>query len=91
MLLSIISLVTASCDINELRSANVVVISFGVIQGARKWLEETSCPFTLLLDPERKLYKYVGLQRSLYKTWGLKECDFLCRTDEPRATTAKTI
>lgn len=34
---------------------NVVVISFGLEEGARKWLAETDCPFPMLLDTDRKV------------------------------------
>ena len=48
-------------------SVRFVVVSFGVLQGAKRWQEETKCPYKLYLDPKRALYQYVGLHRSLYK------------------------
>ena len=49
------------------KNVAVVVVSFGAIQGARNWLEQTECGFPMFLDPERKLYKAFGLHRSLAK------------------------
>lgn len=55
----------------EFETADIVIVSFGPILGARRWLEETSCPFQMLLDKDRVLYKYVGLLPSLLKTWSV--------------------
>jgi len=48
-----------------------VVVSFGVLDGAKRWREETECPYKLYIDPDRTLYQYVGLSRSIYKTWNI--------------------
>lgn len=44
-----------------------MVVSFGVLDGAKRWREETECPYKLYIDPDRTLYQYVGLSRSIYK------------------------
>ena len=43
----------------------MLVVSFGGREGALRWLAETGCEFPLLLDPERSLYKFFGLPKSL--------------------------
>lgn len=45
----------------------VLVVSFGGAAGARRWLEDTGCHFPLLLDPDRRLYRALGLTRSVGK------------------------
>lgn len=54
----------------------VVVVSFGVKEGAQKWKEDTKCPFPMYLDTDRNLYRAFGLNRSLSKTWGIKAMVF---------------
>ena len=39
----------------EARSLRVLVVSFGVSEGARLWLQQTGCNFDMMLDPERKV------------------------------------
>jgi peroxiredoxin len=51
--------------------ADIVVVSFGAGLLARRWLEETKAPFTLLLDPRREAYKAYHLDRSLLRSWNL--------------------
>lgn len=46
-------------------------MSFGVREGALKWLEETKFSFPMLLDIDRHLYAAFGLQRSVLKVWGI--------------------
>lgn len=53
-------------------NARVAIISFSSTFGAQTWLEETSAPFTLLLDPERAAYRAYGLEHSLVRSWGPK-------------------
>ena len=50
----------------------VLIVSFGTLPAAEKWLEETCNPFRLLLDPERTVYKTYGLERSLARSWNLR-------------------
>ncbi len=58
-----------SAEIESL-NARIVVISFGLARQAHAWLDETSAPFTLLLDPERTAYRAYGLEHSLARSWG---------------------
>jgi len=46
----------------------VVIITFGVEEGARLWKEDTGCPFPVYLDRSRALYQYLGMRRSLRQT-----------------------
>jgi len=50
---------------------SVLVVSFGQREGARRWAEETKCPFPVLLDPHRKIYQAFGLYRSVFKVWSI--------------------
>ncbi|XP_043217155.1 uncharacterized protein LOC122379213 [Amphibalanus amphitrite] len=60
---------THSCaEFGRLR-CSVLVVSFGAREGALRWLADTGCEFPLLLDPERQLYRALGLARSIAKVW----------------------
>jgi len=48
----------------------VVIIAFGIEEGARRWKKDTGCPFPLYLDKSRYLYQYFGMRRSLRMTFG---------------------
>ncbi len=50
-------------------NTQVLVISFGQDTWARAWLRDTGSPFPLLLDPERRVYRAYGLERSVLRTW----------------------
>ena len=39
---------------------------------AHRWVQETCTAFPFLLDPERSLYKSLGLKRSLLRSWNLR-------------------
>ena len=57
---------------DELKRLNamVLVVSFGSsTEAARAWLKETCPSFTMLLDPERKVYRAYGLKSSWIRTW----------------------
>jgi len=49
----------------------VVVVSFGNMQGARDWLATTGCSLSMYLDTDRKLYRDLGLHRSIAKVWNM--------------------
>uniref|UniRef100_A0A665V1Y1 Selenoprotein L n=2 Tax=Echeneis naucrates TaxID=173247 RepID=A0A665V1Y1_ECHNA len=51
----------------EARSLRVLVVSFGSLEGARLWLQQTGCTFDLLLDQQRKIYRTFGLGSSYAK------------------------
>ncbi|MCI0555901.1 MAG: redoxin domain-containing protein [Anaerolineae bacterium] len=53
----------------ESLNTRIVVISFSQPDQARIWLDETSAPLTLLLDPERKAYRAYGLEYSIFRSW----------------------
>jgi peroxiredoxin len=56
----------------ERLDVGVLIVTFGTLPGAQKWLEETCAPFQLLLDPDRAIYRAYGLERSLWRSWNLK-------------------
>ncbi|KAG7219614.1 hypothetical protein INR49_018952 [Caranx melampygus] len=51
----------------EARSLRVLVVSFGGLEGAQLWLQQTGCTFDMLLDPQRKVYRSFGLGSSYAK------------------------
>ena len=46
---------------------SVAVITFGVMEGAKLWLESTGCQLPMYADEGRNLYKALGLKRSVAK------------------------
>lgn len=48
---------------------HVVVITFGDMSGAERWLDETKCPFPYYSEPSRSLYQLLGLKRSIKNVW----------------------
>jgi peroxiredoxin len=56
----------------EALNTRVVIISFGSITLAQKWMEETKATFQFLIDPERKAYQAFGLEYSLGRSWSPK-------------------
>lgn len=57
----------ASQAVLEARSVRVLVVSFGSVEGAQLWLEQTRCTFEILLDPNRMIYRSFGLGSSYAK------------------------
>ncbi|KAK5622345.1 hypothetical protein CRENBAI_004947 [Crenichthys baileyi] len=51
----------------EARSVQVMVVSFGNVEGAQLWLEGTGCTFKMLMDSQRKVYRSLGLGSSFSK------------------------
>lgn len=51
----------------ESRSVKVLVVSFGSLEAAAVWLEQTGCSLQVVLDPQRKLYRTFGLGSSFSK------------------------
>lgn len=45
----------------------VLVVSFGSVEGAQLWLEQTGCTFNIVLDQQRKIYRSFGLGSSYAK------------------------
>lgn len=46
-----------------------MVVSFGVRNGALLWKQDTACPYPLLLDTERQIYRMLGFQKSVRRVW----------------------
>ena len=53
-------------------NVQVLVIGFGAVSPARRWLEQTCDDFPLLLDPEREVYRLYGLKESWLRSWNLR-------------------
>lgn len=53
----------------EKRGCKVVMILRGTLSNAKKWVEAYRFPYPLVLDPELKLSKELGLKRSAQKVW----------------------
>ena len=52
----------------EQLECQVVVVYCGTQQNGLTWLQKTGCPFLHLLDPDKILYRQVGLRRFLKNT-----------------------
>eukprot|EP00824_Muranothrix_gubernata_P010254 TRINITY_DN23194_c0_g1_i1.p2 TRINITY_DN23194_c0_g1~~TRINITY_DN23194_c0_g1_i1.p2 ORF type:complete len:127 (-),score=34.92 TRINITY_DN23194_c0_g1_i1:175-555(-) len=61
--------VMASREQFEARNVSVVVISFSGGNWAVKWKEQTGCPYPLIVDTDREVYKAYRLEASVAKTW----------------------
>jgi hypothetical protein len=46
------------------------------MQGAVAWIEATNCELEVYLDPERRVYSLLGLERSLHKVWNMETVHF---------------
>jgi len=55
----------------------VVILSFGVREGAERWKTDTQCPFPVYLDQGRSAYHSYGMLRSLSKCWSRGTRTFL--------------
>lgn len=51
--------------------ARLILISFGVREGAERWLQDMDCTFPMLLDRHRQLYQLFRLKRSAFKVWSV--------------------
>lgn len=49
-----------------------MVVSFGERHGALLWRQETSCPYPVLLDGSRQLYKLLGFKKSVSRVYCVK-------------------
>lgn len=56
----------------ERRRVEVLIITFGSLPSAQKWLAETCSPFKLLLDPDRTAYDAYKSERSQWPSWNLR-------------------
>ena len=50
-------------------ATEILIVSFADERRARLWLRETGTRFPLLLDPERRVYRTYGLERSVARSW----------------------
>lgn len=55
----------------ESRGCRVVVVARGTQPDATSWLDNYKYPFQLLLDLPMKLYRELGLSRSVEKVWNI--------------------
>uniref|UniRef100_A0A8C1VZV4 Uncharacterized protein n=1 Tax=Cyprinus carpio TaxID=7962 RepID=A0A8C1VZV4_CYPCA len=56
----------------EAQSLRVLVVSYGSLEGATFWLDQTGYEFDMLLDAERAVYQVFGLGSSLSKVMKFK-------------------
>lgn len=61
------------------RSLQVLVVSFGSLEGAQIWLEQTGCAFNMVLDPEKKVHNLVFNQVN-----SLELCTFEAKEEDQR-------
>ncbi|XP_035692664.1 uncharacterized protein LOC118427115 isoform X2 [Branchiostoma floridae] len=66
-----------------------MVVSFGSQAGAQRWLQDTSCPYDMLLDQDRKLYGAFGLGRSVSKVWSVAALTYYAEQKAARRTLPK--
>ena len=63
--------------------AVVIVVACGNQEGGTRWLKETKCQYTMLLDQERKVctthvHKYISVLQKTVLTDRGSSCVFLC-------------
>jgi len=46
-------------------------VTYGVREAAVRWLSEVKACFTMVQEPTRKIYKLLGLKRSLAQVWNV--------------------
>ena len=63
----------------EALNTTVVAVSFGTPYWAKAWLQETQAPVSVWLDPEKASYQVYGLERSVWRSWGIKNLWFYAR------------
>jgi len=60
-------------------NAKVLIVSFGSVALARRWIAETCSPFIMLLDRERAVYRAYGLRSSWVRSWNFRTLWFYVR------------
>ena len=55
----------------EKLGCKVVVVARGTVPSAKKWLEVNKFPYPLVLDLEMKMYRELGLKRSVAGVWNI--------------------
>ena len=61
---------TRGRDLEE-RGCKVVIVGFGKEANARDWKERNKCPYQVVVDTEAKIYRELGIQRSVTGVWGI--------------------
>lgn len=54
------------------RACRVVPVTFSTIVAGGQWIRDTHCPYVLISDRERHLYKKFGLPRTIREVWSLE-------------------
>ena len=57
----------------ELQShdCQVVAVTFAAVDKGKQWVSETACPFVVISDPQKRIYRHFGLPRTIDKVWSL--------------------
>ena len=55
ILVTIIACKSSLQNLVDDADGRIIVLTFGVREGALKWLDDTKCPYPMLLDTERKV------------------------------------
>lgn len=58
---------------------SIVAISFGKPDWAQIWLKAVAAPFPIWLDAERRAYRAYGLEKSMFRSWGLNNLRYYAR------------
>lgn len=64
------------------RSLQVLVVSFGSLEGARIWLDQTGCTFNMVLDPQKKVEILVFNQINWLELGTFETTEFSLNTDK---------
>lgn len=57
-------------------NCHIHVVSFGTVEGAKKWKEETQCVFPLWTNSDRQFYSSLGFKRSIFQVWKIESMIF---------------
>ncbi|KAL7888963.1 hypothetical protein AOLI_G00039370 [Acnodon oligacanthus] len=63
----------------EAQSVQVLMVSYGSLEGAEFWLAQTDCEFDIVFDPERKVYQAFSLGSSFAKVMNFS--NLLCYSE----------
>ncbi|KAL4649146.1 hypothetical protein GN956_G7075 [Arapaima gigas] len=56
----------------DAQSVRILIVSYGSLEGARYWLQDTGCKYDMVLDSERKVYRTFGMGSSYTKVLKFK-------------------
>lgn len=54
------------------QNTQVLLLGFDSPRRVQGWLQRTGVTFPFLLDPEREVYRAYGLERSILRSWSLR-------------------